>query len=500
MSTSAPPSGTTSRLAFVGAVIGGKYRLEEVLGYGGMGSVWSATHLGLGERVAIKLVSLQFARSAEARRRFEMEARAAAKIRSRHVPQVFDNGTLDDGTPYLAMELLQGEPLSRRIGEGGPIPLVETVGILDQCARALTRAHALGIVHRDIKPENIYLAQSVDGDGTVVKVLDFGIAKFTAFGEGDPGSSTRTGALLGTPGYMSPEQARGLKTIDHRTDLYSLGLVAFTMLTGRLAFNADSLGDLLLQICVNPLPSIRAAAPHLPTGLEDWFQKACARDPGERYASAQQFIEALRIAAGLSAPQLGEGPAGLEGLAGAAGLVPPASPALPEPVLARPDAKLPVTTSGPVVGASRPAGVPARGGLVRAWAAALGVLAAIGIAVVVMAMRGHDETVARPAEAPPGAGESIERAPAPPVVSLSPVVAPVPPPNAAPSATTSVPRSPVTSPASSASAGKVASGTGRPAPPASPPPSAAVPTAPRAAAPAPAAPPARPTGTIDLGY
>jgi serine/threonine-protein kinase len=500
MSTSAPPSGTTSGLAFVGAVIGGKYRLEEVIGYGGMGSVWSATHLGLGERVAIKLVSLQFARSAEARRRFEMEAKAAAKIRSRHVPQVFDNGTLDDGTPYLAMELLQGESLSRRIAQNGSVPLVEAVGILDQCVRALTRAHALGIVHRDIKPENIYLAHSVDGDGTVVKVLDFGIAKFTVFGEGEPGSSTRTGALLGTPGYMSPEQARGLKTIDHRTDLYSLGLVTFTMLTGKLAFNAESLGDLLLQICVEPLPSLRAAAPHLPTAVDDWFQKACARDPAARHASAQQFIESLRIAAGLSAPQLADGPAGLAGPAEPA--VPSAaSPEVAISAVASVPGVMPVTTSGPVVGASRPAGVPARGSVARAWGAALGVLAAIGATVAVVAVSGRSPTAAPPPQAGPvsAAAISISQPPPPPVVSLAPVVA-APPSSTPPVPAAPVQHNPVTSPAPSGSAGKVASGVGRPAPPAPAPPPAAAPSPVRAPAPAPAATPARPTGTIDLGY
>src|SRR5262249_32627812 len=150
------------------------------------------------QQVAIKLVSSTFARSSDALRRFDREAKAAAKIRSRHVPQVFDNGVLDDGTPFLAMELLHGETLFKRIHRQGPIPLPEAVAILEQTCRALSRAHSLGIVHRDIKPDNIYLAQSVDEEGYVVKVLDFGIAKFTGLGDAEH-SSTRTGALLGTP-------------------------------------------------------------------------------------------------------------------------------------------------------------------------------------------------------------------------------------------------------------------------------------------------------------
>jgi hypothetical protein len=300
MSVSVPPSGSTSPLAFPGAILAGRYRLEEVVGHGGMGSVWRATHLGLGEQVAVKLVSAHFVRSPEALRRFDNEAKSAARIRSRHVPQVFDNGVLDDGTPFLVMELLHGESLAARVHRLGPIPLAETVSILEQCCRALGRAHSIGIVHRDIKPENVYLAQSVDDEGYVVKVLDFGIAKVASSVNDDGRSSTRTGTLLGTPLYMSPEQARGLRSIDFRTDLYSLGLVTYTMLTGMLPFLGETLGDLLLQICAEPLPALRAVAPTLPPAVEDWFQRACARMPEDRYPSAQALVEGLRVAAGIS--------------------------------------------------------------------------------------------------------------------------------------------------------------------------------------------------------
>jgi len=301
MSPEGPPSGSTSKLAFQGAVLVGKYRLEEVIGYGGMGSVWSATHLGLSQQIALKLVSSTFARSTDALRRFDNEAKAAAKIKSRHVPQVYDNGVLEDGTPYLAMELLHGETLFTRVHRGGPVPLPEGVAILEQCCRALGRAHSLGIIHRDVKPENIFLAHSVDDDNYIAKILDFGIAKMTALDAGEQ-STTRTGSLLGTPMYMSPEQARGLRTIDFRTDLYSLGLVSYMMFTGNVAFGGETLGELLLQICAQPLPSLIGSARWLPPPMEDWFQKACAREPDHRYPNAQAFVEALRIAAGLSSP------------------------------------------------------------------------------------------------------------------------------------------------------------------------------------------------------
>ena len=286
-------SGTASALVAPGAIVAGKYRLDAVVGEGGMGAVWSATHTGLGQAVAIKFISREFVTSPEALRRFDAEAKAAAQLRSRHVVQVFDNGTLEDGTPYIAMELLRGENVYARVHRAGPVPLPEALEILSQCCKALGRAHAAGIVHRDIKPDNIFLAQTEE-EGILVKILDFGIAKFAT--APNDHSSTRTGAVLGTPLYMSPEQARGLKTIDYRTDLYSLGLVAYTMFTGNLAFSSESFGDLLLQICTAPLPSLCANAPWLPGPMEPWFQRACAREPLNRFGSAQEFADALRAA------------------------------------------------------------------------------------------------------------------------------------------------------------------------------------------------------------
>ncbi|MGH7437250.1 MAG: serine/threonine-protein kinase, partial [Polyangiaceae bacterium] len=151
-------TGSTSELIASGAMVAAKYRLDALVGEGGMGSVWSATHLGLNQAVAIKFISRDFVKSAEALRRFDAEAKAAAQLRSRHVVQVFDTGTLDDGTPYIAMELLHGESLQGRVHRGGPVQLAEGVDILAQCCKALGRAHAAGIIHRDIKPDNIFLS------------------------------------------------------------------------------------------------------------------------------------------------------------------------------------------------------------------------------------------------------------------------------------------------------------------------------------------------------
>ena len=285
-----------------GTVIAGKYRLDGMIGRGGMGSVWSTMHLGLGQRVAVKLIAKRYAGSREARQRFDLEAKAAAQLRSRHVVQVFDNGVTEDGTPYIVMELLEGESLDHRIERGGPLPVAEAVRIISQVGRALSRAHGLGIVHRDLKPENIFLTRSDDDDGSdIAKVLDFGIAKIKTAETGS--SATRTGTVLGTPLFMSPEQARGLKSVDHRTDIYSLGMVAFTALTGRNAFAGESFGDILVSICTQPIPSLRSFAPKLPPALDAWMQRACAKEPSDRFASVEPMIDALYAAAGIARPQ-----------------------------------------------------------------------------------------------------------------------------------------------------------------------------------------------------
>jgi serine/threonine-protein kinase len=281
-----------------GTVIGGKYRVDGLIGRGGMGSVWSAVHLGLGQRVAVKLIAKRYASSREARQRFDAEAKAVAQLRSRFVVQVYDNGETSEGTPYIVMELLEGESLDHRIQTRGPLPVEQAVRVVSQVGRALTRAHSLGIVHRDLKPENIFLTRTEDDDGEIAKVLDFGIAKIKNPDTSD--SATRTGAVLGTPLFMSPEQARGLKSVDHRTDIYSLGMVTYMMLTKQAAFSGESFGDILVAICTQPLPNIHQIASWLPQSLDGWLKRACAREPGDRYNSIDELLEGLFLASGVS--------------------------------------------------------------------------------------------------------------------------------------------------------------------------------------------------------
>jgi len=283
-------------------LIAGKYEVVRLIGRGGMGSVWEGRHVTLETRVAIKFIDSEYAESKEARARFDTEARAAAALRSKHAIQIYDHGVTADQRPYMVMELLTGEPLDDRIDRLGRIPLQDTALIISQVCRALQRAHEAGIIHRDLKPENIFLVRSPDDDDDeIAKVLDFGIAKIkTLPGEQGLTSSTKTGAVLGTPYYMAPEQARGLRTIDSRADLWSLGVIAYKCVTGVLPFDGESVGDLLVKICTAPPPVPSALNPTLPPGFDTWFARTMEREPARRFASATQLAEALTLAAGMS--------------------------------------------------------------------------------------------------------------------------------------------------------------------------------------------------------
>jgi serine/threonine protein kinase len=277
----------------IGEQITPTLRLSRLLGQGGMGSVWIADHLALRTQVAVKFMSPAFAAHAGFVERFHREAMAAAQIKSPHVAQVFDHGVTEDGTPYIVMELLEGEDLRHRIKQRGPLPVAEVVHIIAQAAKALGRAHQLGIVHRDIKPDNLFL---LDADGEpFVKVLDFGIAKQAQSGIL---SVTLTGSMMGTPLYMSPEQLLSAKNVDLRADLWALGVVTYYALTGRTPFRGETLGALSVAVHEGlfELPSrIRSG---LPPALDAWMAKALQRDPEARFSSAKELVQALEIATG----------------------------------------------------------------------------------------------------------------------------------------------------------------------------------------------------------
>jgi len=276
----------------VGTILSNRYRLIRQLGRGGMGSVWVAEHLTLKSEVAVKLIDPAIAESPEALGRFMREAQASAALRSPHVVQVLDYGA-DGGVPFIAMELLQGESLGQRLERERRLSPETTARILGQVARAMARAHEAGIVHRDLKPDNIFLVQNDDEE--VAKVLDFGIAKGKALGLAttDGLGATRTGAILGTPYYMSPEQTEGSRQIDHRTDLWSLGVIAFECLTGSRPFDGETLGGIIMAICARPIVTPSQVAV-VPPGFDEWFARATARNPDARFASAKEQAHALR--------------------------------------------------------------------------------------------------------------------------------------------------------------------------------------------------------------
>ncbi|MEZ4297275.1 MAG: serine/threonine-protein kinase [Polyangiaceae bacterium] len=275
-----------------GAVIGGKYRIERALARGGMGSVWVARHVQLGSTLAVKFLDASFAASAAHRARFEREARSAANLKSPHVVHVQDYG-FEDESPYIVMELLEGEDLSQRLHRVRRLSTHDTARILVQVGKALRKAHEAGIAHRDLKPANLFLAR-VDDD-EVVKVLDFGIAKEQ---HGIAGEATRTGEVIGSPHYMSPEQVRAEKDIDHRTDLWSLGIILYRMLVGSLPFPGDQLGPVLAKILTDPIPVPTQHAPDLPPTLDPFFARALARDKNHRFQSIHELVDAFQAAAG----------------------------------------------------------------------------------------------------------------------------------------------------------------------------------------------------------
>ena len=271
-------------------VLSGKYRLERELGRGGMGSVWLAQHLTLRSPVAIKLIDAEIASKPEALSRFLREAQAAAALRSPHVVQILDHG-VDEGVPFIVMELLEGESLAARLERVRRLAPADTARIMMQVGRAMTKAHEAGVVHRDLKPDNIFLVQNDEEE--IAKVLDFGIAKSSSHGIGSVSSTTRTGSVLGTPYYMSPEQAEGAKGVDHRTDVWAMGVIACECLLGSRPFDAETLGALLLAICAREMP-VPSRAGVVPAGFDAWFKRACSRDVGQRFASAKEAVHELR--------------------------------------------------------------------------------------------------------------------------------------------------------------------------------------------------------------
>lgn len=272
-----------------GRVIKERYRLLEQLGQGGMGSVWRAEDLTLHIDVAVKLIDPNFAESEEARARFEREALAAAQLRSMHIVLITEQG-VDLDTPYIVMELLRGQSLAARLRQQLKLSFEQTLEIFSQIAEALAFAHERRIVHRDLKPDNVFIVSERTKE--LVKVLDFGVAKRLDAQSFGNKIKTHTGTLLGTPYYMSPEQTRGSADVDHRSDIWSFGVMAYECVTGKRPFEADTLPDLLMAICRDPFqPPSQVAA--VPAGFDDWFSQMAEREVSQRFQSVEAAMVAL---------------------------------------------------------------------------------------------------------------------------------------------------------------------------------------------------------------
>ncbi|MBL9111960.1 MAG: serine/threonine protein kinase, partial [Myxococcales bacterium] len=284
--SSAPPAFTASAPAsiqplthdedeapLIGQVLGNRYKILSILGSGGMGMVYEAEHLGLERQVAVKVLNPVQAKKKNTVKRFQQEARAAGGIGHPNICEVYDMGWLEDGCPYLVMERLHGQTLADRIKKAGNLPFPEIVEVLSQVLAGLMAAHEKGIMHRDIKPENIFLARRTNAD-PIAKILDFGVSKGMAGGAEEPLDLTRTGMVMGTPYYMSPEQARGERNLDARVDVYACGVMLYECLTGRRPFVAPNYNALLLQILTeNPRPA-RDLRPDLPPAFESVLRRA----------------------------------------------------------------------------------------------------------------------------------------------------------------------------------------------------------------------------------
>jgi eukaryotic-like serine/threonine-protein kinase len=397
-----------------GSILAGKYRVDKVLGVGGMGVVVAAHHIQLDDRVAIKFLLPETLGNGDAVMRFAREARAAVKIKSEHVARVTDVGTLENGAPYMVMEYLEGGDLSAWLVEQGRLPVEQAIDLLLQGCEAIAEAHAIGIVHRDLKPANLFVAR-LPGGVQSVKVLDFGISKLTGFSaSGGESSATKTSALLGSPLYMSPEQMRSSKDVDARSDIWALGVILYELLAGAAPFIADSMPELVFKVVDGAPLSLLELRPDLPAGLEAVIFRCLEKDRSRRFQTVGDLAGAL----GQFAPRKSRVSIDrIVQVMQAAGMS-ASSPSLSIP---------PVSSPAPALGGSTAAafGKTAAGSKrTRPALLATGLLLLVGTVAAVTLRRGEASDSGLASASP---AESASVAHAPSAVS-APAPAPVPPP------------------------------------------------------------------------
>ncbi len=286
--TNSPATGAPT---IPGTILANKYRVERILGQGGMGIVVEAKHIALDERVALKFLLAEYATHPEAAARFLREARAAVKIKSEHVARVSDVGTLETGAPYMVMEFLEGSDLAKVLETTGPLGIYDAVDFIIQGCEAIAEAHSYGIIHRDMKPANLFVSKRPNG-APIVKVLDFGISKVND-PNGGVDNLTKTTAAMGSALYMSPEQMQQTRGVDHRTDIYALGVAAYELLAGKQPFYAETLPQLCAEVLTGTPAPLRSARPDVPDELALVLSHAYARDRTQRFQTIAEFVLAL---------------------------------------------------------------------------------------------------------------------------------------------------------------------------------------------------------------
>jgi serine/threonine protein kinase len=414
----------------IGELVGAKYRIVRLLAEGGMGVVYEAQHAVVRRRFAIKFLRPDLAERRDILGRFQREAEAAGALESENVAAAVDFGIVPDGTPYIVMEYLVGESLADLLQREGPLAVTRAADLASQAARGMEVAHRSGIVHRDLKPQNLFLCRRQDGTD-LLKVIDFGIAKLQAIDE--MSSATRTGAVLGTVAYMSPEQARGDKIIDHRSDVYALGAIVYEMLSGQKPHPAESHNAALHHIATHPAVPLASVRPGLPDQLVEIVAGALSSNPEARPPSADAFAQALTPFAGRQvwpAPKLEDsGPTRVS--ADRREVTPPSRSTPPVSGLSPPTSQ----SSSPV---ATPSPVAARGHrLVWVVGAAVGLLASVAL-VVVVASRRASTSSATPAGTPPATPAGTP--PATPSPAPSSIRVMVVPPTPTPTVAVSNPR------------------------------------------------------------
>ena len=388
-----------------GKILAGKYRVERILGKGGMGVVVAATHLALEQRVALKFMLPEAAANGALASRFIREARAAVRLRSENVARILDVGTLENGAPYIAMEFLDGEDLSGLLQRRGPIPVPEVSTYVLQACIALAEAHGLGIVHRDLKPANLFLTSGPDGV-PLVKVIDFGISKM---GSSESGSFmvTRTGVVMGSPSYMSPEQLRSAKDADARSDIWAVGVILYQLVSGILPFHADSLSGLSIQVANDPTPRLPVnLGPH--AAIESVIRRCLEKTPTARYQTVAALAAALVPFAPAAARPIAERVAQILRAAprGGSMLGPGGPPSAPEV----PTRRAPGTVTGSP--AEVAGGSPARS---RSRARFIAGAIVVAAAATVVALTSNDPS--------PPTAPTPSHAPAPPTATAEPTTA-----------------------------------------------------------------------------